>query len=129
MIPVAQSDVEARLRRTLTTGEVGDLPGVVTEASALVEGYLGVIYADDAEVPAAVVVTTSRVAARIFSTAPNALPAGGDSRSQSMGPLSATVHYVADSTSGGPWLTKSDKMMLTPYRVGVRSVPLVREGS
>jgi hypothetical protein len=45
-----------------------------------------------------------------------------------MGPFSATTHLVADSTSGGPWLTKSDKMALAPYRVGVVSVPLTREG-
>ena len=128
MILVAQSDVEARLRRALTTGEITRLPGVADEASALVEGYLGVTYSLNPRPPEAVVIATSRVTARVFTTDPNALPAGGDSRSQGMGSFSATVHYVADSTSGGPWLTKSDKMMLAPYRVGVRSVPLVREG-
>jgi hypothetical protein len=128
VIPVAQADVEARLRRTLTTDEVAALPGIVAEAGAFIEGYLGEIYdPTDNPAPGPVVIVTSRVCARMM-TDTGAIPANADSLSRSMGPLSATTHYVDGSTAGGPWLTKADKIALTPYRAfGVRSVPLVRE--
>lgn len=127
MISVAQADVEARLRRVLTTAEVTYLPGVIDEASAFVEGYLGVIYADDDDVPDAVTIAMSRVVARMLSDT-GVFPAQADSRSTGMGPFSVTTHYVEGSTSGGPWLTKSDKIALDPYRVGgFTSMRLVRE--
>jgi hypothetical protein len=87
-----------------------------------------VVYGNDDDVPTAVIIATSRVAARML-TDTGVLPAQADSRSQGMGPFSTTTHYVEGSTSGGPWLTKSDKIALTPYRIGMHSVPLVREGS
>lgn len=128
MIPVTQQDVQARLRRDLTDGEAELLPGVLDEATTLIEGYLAVIYDEDDTVPPAVIVVTSRVTARMIDDT-GALPAQADSLTRGMGPFSATTHLVADSTSGGPWLTKSDKMALEPYRVGgVQSVPLIREG-
>lgn len=128
MIPVVQADVEARLRRALTGGEVTYLPGVAEEASVLVEGYLGVCYAEDGDIPSAVTVTTSRVAARIIES--DSLPSQAESTSRGMGPFSAQHTYAADSTAGGPWLTKSDRMALAPYRArGAISVPLIREGS
>jgi hypothetical protein len=122
--------VEARLRRTLVDpGEVTQLPGEVDEASVLVEGYLRVEY--DAELnpaPSAVIVVTSRVVARMVADT-GVVPANADSLTRGMGPFSATTHLVADSTSGGPWLTKSDKVALEPFRVGgVACIPLSREG-
>lgn len=130
MIPVTQQDVEDRLRRELTDDELEALPGANAEASALVEGYLGLQYDPDdpeAPIPAAVVVTTSRVIARMYETATSALPAGVDSLSRGMGSLSASTHFVADATSGGPWLTTVDKTTLAPYRTGgVQCVPLAR---
>lgn len=116
------------MRRVLTASEVTFLPGVADEASAFLEGYLGVVYAEDDEVPDAVIITLSRVAARMLNDT-GTVPAQADSVSRGMGPFNATTHYVEGSTSGGPWLTKSDKVALTPYRVGMRSVRLVREGS
>lgn len=128
MIPVAQDDVTDRLRRSLTTEEVNFLPGAIDEASALVEGYLGVTFDDDdAAVPPAVIVVTSRVVARLL-TLPEGATALADSRTSGMGPFSATIQYATDSSSGGPWLTKSDRMTLAPYRArGAISIPLVRE--
>ena len=128
MIPVSEDDVKARLRRDLSSTEIEFLPGIVDEASALLEGYLGVCYGDDETVPTAVVVIASRVAARIL-TMPEG-PAGlADSRTSALGPFSATIQYSTDSSSGGPWLTKSDRIALAPYRArGAISVPLVREG-
>jgi hypothetical protein len=127
VIPVTKPDVEARLRRTLDGDEVSQLDGETDEASALVEGYLRVEYDVDNPAPLAVIVVTSRVIARMIGDT-GAFPAQADSLSRGMGPFSATTHLVADSTSGGPWLTKSDKMALAPFRVGVVSVPLTREG-
>lgn len=121
--------MEARLRRTLTDpGEVDVLDGVIDEASVLVEGYLQIDYDGDHPAPQAVIVVTSRVIARMLDSTGN-LPAMADSLSRGMGSFSATTHLVADSTSGGPWLTKSDKMALEPYRAGgVACIPLTREG-
>jgi hypothetical protein len=130
VIPVAQADVEARLQRDLTAGEIEWLPGVVDEASALVETYLGVYYQTGDTIPGPITITTSRVAARVLtSTGATPFPVGMDQRSVGMGPFNASLHYVADSTSGGPWLTAVDKTVLNPFRVGaVQSVPLTREG-
>lgn len=129
MIPVVQEDVEARLRRDLDEElEVPFLAGIIAEASAFIEGYLGVAYATGDDVPDAVIIATSRVVARML-TDTGGVPAQADSRSQGMGPFNVTTHYVEGSTSGGPWLTKSDKIALTPFRVGMHSVALIREGS
>jgi hypothetical protein len=130
MIPVAQQDVEARLQRTLTTDEVEWLPGVTDEASALVETYLGVTYGPTDTIPGPIGITTSRVAARVLATTgANQIPVGLDQRSAGMGPFNASLHFISDSTSGGPWLSAVDKIVLNPYRVGaVQSVPLNREG-
>lgn len=128
MIPVTQTDVEARLRRTLTAEEINQLPGEIEEASIIVEGYLGVEYTAGNPAPLAVKVVTSRVIARMVNDT-GGVPANADSFSRGMGPMNVTTHLVADSTSGGPWLTKSDKMALHPYRIGgVVSIPLSREG-
>lgn len=127
MIPVTEADVKARLRRTLTADELEYLPGVAAEASSLIEGYLGVTYGGDIAVPEAVTVIASRVAARVL-TLPEGAAGLADSRTAGMGPFSATINFATDSSSGGPWLTKSDRIALAPYRDrGAISVPLVRE--
>jgi len=121
--------VQARLRRNLTTDEINWLPGAAEEASALLEGYLGVCYAEGAEVPEAVIVVASRIVARILLL-PDGAAALEDSRTRGMGPFSATTTLATDNSAGGPWLTKSDKMALAPYRArGAVSIPLVRESA
>jgi hypothetical protein len=126
VIPVTQDDVQARLRRDLTDDEAEQFDGLAEEANALVEGYLAIVYDDDDTVPRPVIVVTSRAIARMFKD--DGLPSQADSLTRGMGPFSATTHLVADSTSGGPWLTKSDKMALEPYRKGgVSSISLTRE--
>ena len=128
MIPVVQADVEKRLKRELTDDESAELPGCAEEASVLVEGYLAYQYATSESIPFAVTVVTSRVASRMLVD--NGLPAQADSLTRGMGPFSATTHLVSDSTSGGPWLSKGDKIALEPYRIGgMVTIPLVREGS
>lgn len=128
MIPVVQQDVVDRLRRNLTTDEVSWLAATVDEASALIEGYLGVTYAVGDDVPEAVIVVTSRVVARILTMAASGLPSQMDSVTRGMGSFSATTQFTADATSGGPWLTKSDRMTLAQFRLGgAMTIPLVRE--
>lgn len=122
--------MEARLRRILIDpDEVDVLEGVVDEATVLIEGYLQIEYDDDDNpAPRAVVVVTSRVVARILDS-PTGISPQAESLTRGMGPFSATTSLVADSMTGGPWLTKTDKMALEPYRAGgVQSVPLTREG-
>lgn len=130
MIPVIQKDVEDRLRRPLVDpDEVDVLAGVVEEAGVLIEGYLRVEYDPTSNpAPRPVVIIASRVVARMIGDSLG-LPAQADSLTRGMGSFSATTHLVADSTSGGPWLTKTDKMALEPYRIGgVACLPLTREG-
>lgn len=137
MIPITQPDIEARLLRTLTPSEVQWLPGVEEEASAVIEAYLGVTYAPGDDIPAPVFITTARVAGRMLTSSvggsvgggAGAIPVGLDQRSVGMGPFNASLHYVADATAGGPWLSAFDKnIMLNPYRVAaVNCVPLYRE--
>jgi hypothetical protein len=80
-------------------------------------------------VPRPVIVVASRVAARILTMSENDVPAlPTDTFTRGMGPFSATHTFTQDSTSGGPWLTKTDKVMLAPFRLGgAMTIPLVRE--
>lgn len=115
--------------KPLTEAQEELLPEVNLEASVFVEGYLGVTYGEDDDIPEAVTVVTSRVMARMYTSASStAMPFGADQRSAGMGPFNASVHFTEGSTAGGPWLSKSDKITLAPYRAsGCVSVPLVRE--
>jgi hypothetical protein len=125
MIPITQSDVEAALSRELTDDELDALPTKAVIASDLVEGYLGVVYDVNAVPPSVVpgVVTrvTAGVVGRVFTAAGKVQPFQ-DQSSQAMGPFNVSTHFIADSTSGDPWLTKADKLRLRSVYAGVRSV-------
>jgi hypothetical protein len=112
-----QADVEARLGRDLTSDEDDRLEGLLAEASAIVEGYLGVTYGDDDEVPAVVAVVVSKLVARAFTASVVEGPA-----SLQAGPFSVTYR---DNTS--LWLSKSDKLMLSNIGGGFTSVRLVSD--
>lgn len=115
MILATQAEVEARLGRELSETETNRLEGLLEEASALVEGYLGVVYTD--EVPSVVVVVVSKLVARAFTAStvegPSSLQAG---------PFSVTYR---DNTS--LWLSKGEKLMLRNIGGGFTSVPLKSE--
>lgn len=128
-ILATQEDVEARLGRTLTEDEVLRCPGLLEEASLLVEGYLGTVFKDPdgvddpgPPIPAAVVVVVSRIVARAF-TAPSQqlLPEGA--RSATAGPYS--VSFGDNRTN--LWLSKADKTTLGNLGGGMNSIRLKSE--
>jgi hypothetical protein len=119
VILATEADVVARLGRDLSDTEEERLPGLLEEASLLVEGYLGVVYTEDDVIPEAVVVVVSRIVARAF-TAPNQqlLPEGA--RSATAGIYS--VSFGGDRTN--LWLSKADKLSLRNLFSGMNSIPL-----
>lgn len=124
MIPVNQAQVEAALERTLVApAEVDKLPRRAQKASELVEGYLGVEY-DPADtehpIPSVVTSVVADVTARLYSTDDSDVPQFVDSKTQSMGPLGATVRYNTEATGRQPWLTKADKTRLRTVFSGMR---------
>ena len=114
-----QADVEARLRRVLTTEESTYIYPQIAEAQALVIGYVGTDFSTLDAIPGAVTIVTSRMVARVLEAG-----AGGSTQQQSAGPFSTS--FVSGSTSGNPWLAAADKITLKPYRVmgGAVSVAL-----
>lgn len=127
MILANQGDVEIRLGRELTADELALLPGLLEEASLLVEGYLGIVYKDPSgpdgvPIPDAVVVVVSRIVARTFTApSPQLLPEGA--RSAGAGPY--TVSFGDSRTN--LWLSKADKTTLKNVGGGMTSVPMKSE--
>ena len=112
------ADVVARLKRALTASEATYLAGDIAEAQLLVIEELGCgtePYALVGDVPEAVTIVTSRIVARLLKQ--NASNADGNAESQTanVGPFGQTVKFTPGSTSGAPWLTKSDRTSLKPY--------------
>lgn len=124
MLLASQSDVEDRLGRDLTGAEEALLPGILEESSALVEGYLGVTYADADQVPDVVRLVVSRVAARAL-TSPTDVPEGAESLTLSSLDFSATSRFGGGRSS--LWLSKQDRMMLRPLHSGFTSMPMSSE--
>jgi hypothetical protein len=126
VILATQADVVARLGRALTADELARLPGLLQEASLLVEGYLGVVYQDPADsgvpIPPAVVVVVSRIVARTFAApSPQLLPEGA--RSAGSGPYSISFGDARTNL----WLSKADKTTLRNLGGGFTSVALKSE--
>lgn len=123
----ASTDVAQRLRRALTNDEDTYVDGLIEEASALVIAYCGgdpsLLDDEDPDtIPDGVVLTVSRMVARVFST-------DNDTNvdQAAAGPFSG--RFVPGATSGGPWLTQVDKVALRAFRVngGLVSAQLVSE--
>jgi hypothetical protein len=106
--------VVARLGRELTADELAAVPGLITEATALVVGHLARDWDALADVPAAVRVVCSRIVSRTLTGTSN-LPAGTEQFGSSMGPFGQTTRLGADVVTGSVWLSKSDKTTLSPY--------------
>ena len=111
-----RADVEARLRRELTTAEAGPedrwINGFLEEASALVTSHCGRTF-EGVEIPSVVRLVTSRVAARGVTSAAST---GEDQRPIEVGPV-RWPEPSADAVGGGGWLTRVDKKMLSPWVV------------
>lgn len=110
MTLASSPDVVDRLGRPLTTDEASRVDGLLNEASALVEGWLG--FTPD-PVPSAVEIVVSRIVARTLTTS---TPVPGLSDQQmTAGVFGVMNRFTAESSSGGVWLTRQDKIMLRPY--------------
>lgn len=115
----ADSDIEKRLRRTLTSDEKMYTPGMIEEAQALVVAYLGCPPEKfAAEVPSALTLVTSRMVARVIQEEATIDPEtfGATQTSMVAGPYSQQATFAAGARTGAPWLTKVDKGILDQYR-------------
>lgn len=106
----SSQDVVDRLGRPLTTDEASRAEGLLAEASALVEGWLGSV-ADP--VPGAVSIVVSRMVARTL-TASTPLPGLAD-QNMAAGPFEVRNRFTPEAASGGVWLSRQDKITLRPF--------------
>lgn len=119
MTLATKADVE-KFTGTLTEDEEALLQGLLEEASDLVEGYC---YREFTEpIPGPVTRRVARIVARAMGVEEEQL--GLESTQMSAGPFQRTQNYSADSTAGGAWLTKGDKLVLRRYRRGVVNVAM-----
>lgn len=102
-----ESDVQQRMGRPLSDDELDRVPGLIEEASALVEAYIGQTLDP---VPDPVVIVTSRMVARVLDTDPGIV--GLESTQLSAGSFQQTRRFGDSVTSGGPWLRRADKLIL-----------------
>ena len=116
MVPVvalaSPTDVEDRIGRPLTEDETSAVGGLLDEASAMVEGYLGREVQDP--VPAPVTIVVSRMVARVLESPTDGFAA--ESLQQTAGPFSHSVRFAAGASGGSPWMTAGDRMILRRYR-------------
>ena len=114
-----EDDVAARLGRDLTSDEEDQLPGLLDESSALVEGYLGVTYTADDTVPSVVALVVSRLVARALTSG---APDDG-STSEAAGVYSIGYKEGAARL----WLGRAEKLMLRKIGGGIVVVGLKSE--
>lgn len=107
-----RADVEARIGRPLEEDEKSAVDGLLEEASALVEGYLG--REVPPPVPTPVVLVVSRMVARVLDSPTDGFAA--ESMQHTAGPFSHSVRFAAGASGGAPWLTAGDRMMLRRFR-------------
>jgi hypothetical protein len=119
------SDIESRLGRPLTDAELERSQGLLDEASALVEGYCGQSFVVTAplEVPSAVVLVVSKLAAR-------GLTAGAEqpdvtTSQYTAGPFQFSQNFAGDGSR--MWIGSAERMMLRPFRIAMRSIPMVSD--
>lgn len=122
MAYATSADVESRLGRTLTAEEAQRFPGLLEEASVLVEGHCGRVFDP---VPTAVRVVVSKTIAQAL-TAPRSVE-GVSSEQLVAGPFSRQYSFTGEGQS--VWLGASAKRMLRPFTVAVVSVGLLSDRS
>lgn len=127
MIPLVADDVKDALDGTaLTSDQLLKFPTRAVKASDLVEGYLGLVYADTDTVPDVVTRVTAGAVARLYQrdSSRTTVPLFSDSKTVAMGPFNANVKFDTDVTSGDPWLTKADKIRLTNIFSGYQTMEM-----
>lgn len=118
-----ESDIKARLQLgesdSLNAAQTKAWPPLAEEATGIVEGFLRREWLDLATVPKEVRVVVSRMTVRAMSA-----PAGGSagapvegqsSASSTFGPMSYSRGFGQDAVFTSPWLSKADRMALSPY--------------
>lgn len=112
MALAAQADVEARLGRALTTPEEDRAPGLLDEASALIEAWFAAGGCTmGSPTPANVVLVVSRMVARVLKVADDEA-SDATAVTDSAGPFSRTRNYAAGASQGSPWINKNDRLLL-----------------
>lgn len=103
---------------TLGTVREAQIPGYITEASILVQGYLEHNYPEPPDppevspdpIPQAAMIVTARMVARALTSSQS--DPSTDTHSSGMGPFTNSQHTAQDALGGGVWLTRQDKMAL-----------------
>ncbi|TYR15624.1 hypothetical protein [Corynebacterium urealyticum] len=108
---VSLSDVDACLRRPLDEDEEPRVRHLVAEATALVKGHLRCM---PDPVPDEVRVVVARMVARVLE-APNEVLTGSSTQ-MTAGPFGASITHPQGASGGAPWLTATDKTILSPFR-------------
>lgn len=120
-----QEDVVKRLRRPLNSDETEYLDGLIEEAQALVVAHLGCgpDRYEQGDVPVAIRITTSRMVARVLQQSENMDPAyfGAVQVGTTAGPYSEQTTFHGESRLGSPWLSKTDRESLAPYKCGTKA--------
>lgn len=112
MIPLAtNANVVTRLGRALTTAEATKATGLLDEASVKVLAHMGKpeTYYDALTIPATVSIVTSRMVARALEQGVAGVVPGTQQAGTTTGPFGSQTTFVAGSSNGSPWLTRSDR--------------------
>ncbi|MFE7717490.1 hypothetical protein ACFU44_00385 [Nocardia rhizosphaerihabitans] len=118
-MPLAtQVDVEAALGRELTAAETDRVNSLLDEASDIIAGYLHPKTYDPTPDPIRRVV--ARMVARVYQSPTDAIGVQGEQ--MSAGAFQVSHTFIPDSRTGGPWLSKADKIALRGYKFGAVSV-------
>lgn len=120
------ADVESLLGRPLEDpSETARVPGLLTQAQALIESYTRRPIVEP--VPELIRV----VAAQMVANAVNVPKDAGmyESQQVSAGPFAVNHKFSAASSSGSVWLTAQLKAMLSGFRSSMVSVPVNSERS
>lgn len=115
------SDVADRLGRPLTAAELPRVQVLLEDAAALIDAHTDGALVDLDPLPSAPGRVSALMVARVLATAD--IPAGLES--QTVGPFG--VRFGAGYTSGGVWLSATDKTMLRSWRASAVSVQLESE--
>ncbi len=114
-----RADVVDALGRPLDSDELAKVDGLIDEAGDLVAGHLYPLPPREADgtVPAVVVRVVSRMAARVLEQASSTGGVfGATSTTDQIGDYSRTRSFTPGTTSGGPWLSRTDRVSLRQIR-------------
>lgn len=98
---------------------------LLTEAEALIRAYRPGLPEDVNAWPQSAVVVAMRAVSRAYGAGD--LPVGASQQQVTAGSFSHSTTFSSDSTSGGVWLTKQDRVLLRGRGAGAFSVSTLPE--